>query len=60
MLLHPRQLLAALVLLIAVVPTSAATKLELIPLWPKDVPGEKGDIGAEKETTSNKITRFPT
>ncbi len=57
MLLHPRQLLAALVLLIAIVPTSATGKPEVIRLWPKGAPGEKGDIGEEKETTSNKITR---
>lgn len=29
--------------------TSAAEPLPPIPLWPKDVPGEKGDIGPERE-----------
>jgi acetyl esterase/lipase len=46
-----------LLLLLAAAPASAA-KREPIRLWPKQAPGEKGDIGAEKETFEDKIIRI--
>lgn len=38
-------------LLVAALPAFAATGPEQIPLWPKGAPGEKGDIGEERDIT---------
>lgn len=46
-------LLAALALCIAPFTTHAAPPAP-IPLWPKEVPGEKGNIGEEKDTSGEK------
>src|SRR5260370_1107411 len=45
--------LAASCLLIALISPAAlaADKHEIISLWPKGAPGEKGDIGPEQDTT---------
>jgi acetyl esterase/lipase len=48
---HFRALIVAIVLLTASVPLRAADEPQPIPLWPGDAPGEKGDIGPEKDTS---------
>jgi len=44
----------ALFLISAAIPAFAA-KPEVLPLWPKQVPGEKGDIGKETGKVENKL-----
>jgi acetyl esterase/lipase len=49
-------------LLVAASPAFAAAGSEQIPLWPKGAPGEKGEIGEEKDTStakSNKVAGKP-
>lgn len=45
----PVKLFAALLSLFAIAAARGETKPEPIPLWPASAPGEKGDVGEEKE-----------
>ncbi len=49
-----RSLFATTLALIAVAAGSFAAPPTPLPLWPKEVPGEKGPIGEEKDTTGPK------
>jgi acetyl esterase/lipase len=50
--------LVAVLLLAGVAAARADKGQEPIPLWPKGVPGEKGDIGEEKSETKGNVTRI--
>ncbi|MBI3417196.1 MAG: alpha/beta hydrolase [Verrucomicrobia bacterium] len=51
--IYPRSIRSALAVAIAffIINVSKAEILKIIPLWPADAPGEKGDIGEEKDTS---------